>query len=250
MRRLFVLSAGVLQDRIVISEKNRLHHLKDVLRLMVGDTVRAFDEKGREFECVVSDVSQTVTLRIEKKSQSRRLPRPDICVFCAIPKGSRMDEAVDMLTQVGVEEIVPLLTERVIVKLDERAQAMKVKRWEKVVLAALQQSTGAHLTRVRSPMRMRQALLHAAGYDLKLIPTLAEASAGIRRQKLKDALAGRRPDRIAVFIGPEGDFTEEEVALAVEAGCIPVTLGDSVLRVETAAMAVSAFLRLYFHEDR
>jgi 16S rRNA (uracil1498-N3)-methyltransferase len=89
-------------------------------------------------------------------------------------------------------------------------------------------------------MRLKDVLSESADFDLKLIPTLAA-----KGKSLKDIFADSKPKNVLVLIGPEGDFTDEEIGLALKAGFIPVTLGDLVLRVETACLAVASFIRLY-----
>ena len=148
-----------------------------------------------------------------------------------------MDDIVDKLTQLGIDRIIPLKTERVVVKLDKHKEALRVERWRKITRSASIQSHRNKMP-VVEPIRTLAVLLSESDqFDLKLIPTLTGS-----RRKLKDCLEQVSVKNILVLIGPEGDFSDEEVGLAIKAGCVPVTLGDLVLRVDTAAIAVAAIL--------
>jgi 16S rRNA (uracil1498-N3)-methyltransferase len=151
-----------------------------------------------------------------------------------------MEEIIDKLTQLGIDRIIPLETERVIVRWDKDKEISWRQRWQKIALSAAQQSQRNTVPVVEPIQEVREVLSRSVFFDLKLIPTLVE-----RPQPLKDILAKSHPKNILVLIGPEGDFTLEEIESAKKAGCITVSLGNLVLRVETAAVAVASFLRLY-----
>jgi len=163
-----------------------------------------------------------------------------------MPKKDKMDNIVDKLTQLGVEKISPLRTERVIIRLDKNKESLRIKRWEKIALSAAKQSRRNSLP-VVGPVREIKEFINSEHkrFDLKIIPTL-----GIDVVKpLKTICENTLPKSILVLIGPEGDFTDEEVALAKKSGFLPVNLGGLVLRVEAAAVAVASFLRLYYGQD-
>ena len=111
---------------------------------------------------------------------------------------------------------------------------------QRFALAAAQQSKNNRIAQVESCKGLREVLAESDAYDLKLIPALIG-----KRRTLKEVLTGRNPGNILVLIGPEGDFTPRELQQAEESGCLPITLGESILRVETAAVAVASFIRLY-----
>jgi len=144
------------------------------------------------------------------------------------------------LTQLGVSKIIPLDTERVVVRLGQEKSKARLERWKKVAVSAAQQSQRSDIPLIEPVSKLKGVLAKAADYDLKLIPTLECPG----RKSLKEVFLKAEPKNILVLIGPEGDFSPAEVKAALKAGCIPVTLGDLVLRVETAAVAVAAFIRL------
>lgn len=258
MHRFFSPSQNISDDEIIITDKNDTHHIRDVLRLKEKDKVIVFDERGCEYDCLIEKLSGKIVLNILDKRLPQRRKITKITVACAIPKKSRMDDIVDKLTQLGVDTIIPLLTERVVVKLDKDKEVLRLKRWQKIALSAARQCQTNAIPVIEPVKNIKDVLSKAKGFDLKLLPTLSG-----RRKSLKEAINNLNRDsdhflknkkmvavpNILVLIGPEGDFSDEEVALAKKAGFIPVSLGDFVLRVETAAVTAASFIRFYFDEN-
>lgn len=241
MHRLFIPSQNISSNKIIVSDKPQIHYFKDVLRLKIKDTIIVFDERGNEYICFIKEMlKNAVQLKIKEKRPSKKSSRTQVSLACAMPKHSKMDEIIDKLTQLGVESIIPLETERVIVKLDKQKKILRKKRWERIALNASQQSQRSTIPVIDSIKGIKEVLAESKDYDLKLIPTLSG-----ERKLLKEVLDDCKPKNILVLIGPEGDFTPQEVDLAKKAGCIPIALGNLVLRVETAAVAVASFIRLY-----
>ena len=245
MYRFFSPIQNISDYKIIISDKRQAHYLKDVLRLKIKDKVIAFDEKQNSYNClIVKILSDKIILDIKKTTQPLgNQNRASLAIACAIPKKSNMDDIIDKLTQLGVERIIPLKTKRVIVNLDEEKSQLRLIRWQKIAQSAAQQSQRITLPIIEPIQDIKEAIAESKDYDLKLIPTLSG-----QRKGLREVLEKYKPRSILVFIGPEGDFTEDEVSLAKLAGCVPISLGSLVLRVETAAVAVASFIRL--NEDR
>jgi 16S rRNA (uracil1498-N3)-methyltransferase len=240
MHRLYSPSINISGDKIIVEDKAQVHHLKDVLRLEKGETVIIFDEKGREYLSKIEELSPGgISFKIQQICQGQSKPTAALAIACAIPKKSKIDDIIDKLTQLGVDKIIPLETERVIVKLDKHKKITRRKRWEKIALSAAQQSQRNSLPVISPVKSIEEVLSESGSYDLKIIAHLTG-----ERKTLKEIFNKSNFKNILVLIGPEGDFTPEEVSLALRAGFIPITLGDSVLRVETAAIAVVSFIRL------
>ncbi len=241
MHRFFTSSQNISGDKITISDKGQAHHIKDVLRLRPENEVIVCNEQGNEYIAVIEQLlPQNVILRIKEKYNFIASLKLQITVACAIPKKSKMDDIIDKLTQLGVERIIPLKTERVVAKLDKHKAILRQARWKKIALSASQQSQRKTLAIIEPIEDIKMVLSESGDFDLKLIPTLIG-----RRKPLKDVFVNSAPKNVLLLIGPEGDFTAEEVDLAKRSGCIPVSLGDLVLRVETAAVALVSFIRLY-----
>jgi len=241
MQRLYSSSKNIAGDKIIVDDKTQLHHLKDVLRIKVGNEVVVFDEQGNEYSTNVEEIlAQKLILKVKAKQKSIPVGRFKVTVACAIAKKGKFDDIVDKLTQLGVDKIIPLDTERVVVRLNKNKKASRLERWKKIALSAAQQSQRNSLPVISPVKSIEEVLSESGSYDLKIIPHLTG-----ERKTLKEIFNKGNFKNILVLIGPEGDFTPGEVSLALEADFIPVTLGDSVLRVETAAIAVAAFIRLY-----
>ena len=226
-------------ETLILSDAGQLHHLRDVLRLEPGDEIVIFAGQGEEYFCSIAGYSQQgveVSVKSRKKAKGGSL---DLTVACAIPKKNKMDEIVDKLTQLGVSKVIPMMTERSVVRLDDGSSEERVGRWKRVAKSAAQQSHRSSVLEILSVTDVEKVISGAGDYDLKLIATVIG-----ERRTLAEVLSKAVPRSILVMIGPEGDFSEEEVELAVRAGFAPVTLGDLVLRVETAAVAVASFFAL------
>jgi len=230
-------------DKAFISDSEQLHHLKDVLRLKVDDEVIVFDGKGNEYLGVITGLDREQAELKVTPVRSSRSSSTKLTVACAIPKGNRMDDVIDYLTQLGVERIIPMWTERVVVKLDDAKTEARLKRWQKIAQSAAQQSQRSKIPLIEPVASLKDVVSSSQDCDLKLIPNLAG-----ERRNMKDVVAEVRPKDVIVLIGPEGDFTPEEVALALSKGFIPVSLGDTVLRVATAAIAVASYIKFAFGE--
>lgn len=240
MYRLFCVFENAPAGTISISDYDRIHHLRDVLHVKTGEKIIVFDQKGNEYNSVIESItSKDVLLRIENTNKNIRKNAILITVACAIPKKSKFDDIIDKLTQLGVYKIIPLCTERTIIKLDSRKEKLRLERWNKIAVSAAQQSQRNTLPIIDPLTDIKQVVSESDDYDLKLIPALID-----ERKPLNQVVGVSHPKNILILIGPEGDFTPAEVFLAKEAGFIPVTLGELVFRVETAAVAVTSFLRL------
>lgn len=240
MQRFFSSFIDIAGDKIIISDQAQLHYMRDVLRLKEKEEIILFDHSGLEYNCLVLEIQEKeICLKIKAKV----MPKKDILqltVACAIPKHAKFDDLVNKLVQLGVTRIVPLETERVVVKLDQKKKDSRRRRWEKIAISAAEQSHRNILTGIDDIKKFKQFLNEAKSFDLKIIPHL-----GGKRNCLKEILAKGPYRNILVLIGPEGDFSDEEIKLACDLGFIPVTLGDTVLRVDTAAIAAASFIRLY-----
>jgi len=239
MQRLFVSSKNACKDIINIIDTGQLHHLRDVLRAKPGKRLLVFDENGVEYQAMLEALSPGgAALKIIKRSAGR-IRKLNLTVAVALPKKAKFDDIVDKLTQLGVARIIPMITERTIVMLDGAKAAARGLRWEKIARSAAEQSQRSDLPVIEAVKKLEEIIGECADYELKLIPALGE-----KHKTLKQALGAGKPKNMIIFIGPEGDFTPGEIALCQDAGFIPVTLGELVLRVETAAVAAASYIML------
>ena len=210
------------------------HHLLHVLRIEAGEQVAVFDGSGREAISMV-EVEQDgeVVLHI-LDSVDAKLPSVEITLLQAIPKGKRIDLIIEKGVELGVARFVPLVTARGVVK------ATKTDRWERVAISATRQCGISRVPEITSVMTVPDALDQYSGNGLFLIASLFDGAFPIQ-DVLKQARADK-VNKITLLIGPEGDLTEAEMKLALEKGGVPVSFGELVLRVETAAIYAASVI--------
>lgn len=207
-----------------------------VLRMKDGDEIEAIDSGASRFRARLVVRGGDVIARLEEllaESSAAILPR--ITVAQGVPKGVKMEFVVEKLTELGVAQIVPLVTERTIA----RAGQIKLDRWGRLAKAAAQQSGRDDIPEIAQPVTFETLLTTFPQYDLVLMPwELADPQA--LRETLPARLAGAR--EILVAIGPEGGFSHDEASAATAAGAHLIWLGRTILRTETAAMMLVAVI--------
>lgn len=229
-------------------EGGDVNHIRNVLRMSPGEQITVSSgEDSREYRCELAQIGETcITAKIMWVEESGAELPSRICLFQGLPKGDKMELIIQKAVELGVSEIVPMATKRTVVKLDQKKEASKRKRWNAISESAAKQSKRLVIPEVKSVMSFSEAVRYAGSFDVKLIPyELAEGMEESRR-----ILSSIAPGQsIAVFIGPEGGFDEQEVDLAKSVGTVPVTLGRRILRTETAGMTVLSIL-MYLLEGR
>ena len=233
-------------------------HLRNVLRLRVGDEAFVFDGEGREYACVVAGdtaagrgraAAETATLEVRGRVEPERAESPlDLTLAVALLKGEKFDLVVQKATELGVWRIVPVETKRADVRLlgrEGRDATDRVARWRRLALEAAKQSGRARLPEVSAPVAL-QTLLEAEAASV--------AASGEARRLFFTERGGRglsetigewptRPAKLTALVGSEGGWDDEEIARAVAAGWLAVTFGGRVLRAETAAIVVAGLLQ-------
>lgn len=230
MKRFFINRQDIQDNKIVISGKEA-HHIKDVTRLNINDRFLGIDGTGKLYTLRIANISDVIEAEIEKISE-KIMNMPRILLACALPKKGQMDYIVEKATELGVSEIIPVITRRTIVKVDKKNNDNKLNRWKSIAVEASKQSGRDKVTDIHNIMDFKDAVLFIGklGYHKRIIPCLSEGT-----KNLAELYIGYKRD-IVVLIGPEGDFTREEIAFASNAGFIPVSLGPLVLKVETACL--------------
>lgn len=216
------------------------HHLVNVLRAAKGDRVLLFDGEGRQATAEIVQIDPLVLSVVDRQDDVIG-KRQEIVLIQAIPKGKRMDLIVEKATELGVCRIIPVMTERVVARLDQEKSEGRVERWQRVALSAAKQCGTSIVPKVDNIRSFREIIQICPSFDLLLVGSL-DSDAPLLRVILRERLLSK-PGTVAVIIGPEGDLTRAEHISAVEAGAIPVSFGDLVLRVETAALFAMSAIR-------
>lgn len=218
------------------------HHAAKVLRLKQGDSCTVFDGCGRAVHAVVTQPPRSSGVLLTPGAACPPSPAVAHLTLCqSIPKGSNMDLIIQKAVELGVSAIIPLMTDRTIVRLNAREAEAKRQKWQRIALEACKQCGQNTLPEVALPVPFAEWLRQGVPDGLNVIASLAP---GVRpaRDVLEEARS-RYARKASLLVGPEGDFTDRETALALEAGFAPVTLGPIVLRVETAAFFGLAAMR-------
>jgi 16S rRNA (uracil1498-N3)-methyltransferase len=255
MHRFYIAPERWNPDDLVLTG-GEVHHARDVLRLKRGDKAVLFNGRGREITAETSDISPN-ELRFRKLTVTETPPlRCRITLGQAIPKGKNMDLIAQKAVEIGVAEICPLMSQRTVVDLDPETAAQKQAKWQQVAIEAAKQCGQNWLPNVRQPQTLKDFFGDVAvvvptteskdqrltqpppkPFDLQLIGSLQPDA-----QHLKKILGHylvehkRLPTSVLMMVGPEGDFTPAELSAARSHGCLPITLGPIILRVETAAI--------------
>ncbi len=233
----FFLPAADREQSVLTLEGREAHHALHSLRLRAGEPVTVLNGAGNTLSC---EVTQTGQNRLELKVIERAFVPPlpyEITLAQAIPKGKLFDDIIEKATELGVHRIVPLITQRTIPKWDKDEQANKVSKWQLVAIDAIKQSGSAWLPRIEAPMSVAQFATFQNQVELPLVGSLAGGARHPRSWfQSYHGEHRRKPWSLSVAIGPEGDFTPDELGALESAGARPITLGRLVLRTDTAAI--------------
>src|SRR5665647_369821 len=244
MPRFFVDKININDEKINIVG-NDVKHIKNVLRMHEGDSIQLCDGASMDYECIIEEFQNDLIMcHILFKGCSVTEPKVKITLFQGMPKGDKLENIIQKCIELGIAEIVPMLTRRTIVKFENKKDIdKKTTRFNKIALEAGKQCNRGAIPNVRKPMTIKGAIKYAKQFDLKIIAYENEKENRIKNI-ITEANNGDCKDykNIAIFIGPEGGFAEEEVELAFKEGIIPITLGKRILRTETAGPAILAML--------
>ena len=239
MHRFFVEPHQVAENTIRI-EGTDVNHIKNVLRMKVGDVLQISDGHNQQYLCSILSMESTeVVVSIEETlATSTELPSK-LYLFQGLPKGDKMEFIIQKAVELGVYEIIPVATKRAVVKLDEKKAAKKVERWNSIAESGAKQSGRNVIPAVMDVMSYNEALAYAKKLDVVLIPYELAEGMEETRQSIADIRQGQS---VGIFIGPEGGFEVEEVERAKMQGILPVTLGKRILRTETAGLTMLSIL--------
>ena len=231
----FYLPPPHAREDVLHLDGREAHHASRVLRLKPGDGAVVLDGAGNEFVCAVEDMGrESLSLAVQKKNT---IPAPpcSITLYVAVPKGKIIESIIQKAVELGARAIAPLLTERVVTRLDAKSAEQKREQWEQVAIEAMKQCGTAWLPEIKTPAPVEHFLAQKK-CELQLVGSLQKERRHPREVFQEyDKANGRLPRSAAAWIGPEGDFTPEELQAIQSGGAQAISLGRLVLRVETAA---------------
>jgi 16S rRNA (uracil1498-N3)-methyltransferase len=212
-----------------------------------GEEIIICDGQGKDCYCIIDRVSENEIIALVQtvKDTGTELGTR-ITLFQGLPKSDKMELIIQKAVELGVYEIVPVITKRVIVKLDDKKkEEKKLERWQAIAEGAAKQSGRGIIPIIKPVQTYAQAIAYAKTFDKNVIPY--ENAKGM--QNTREIMSGLSKHRtVGVFIGPEGGFEETEIDSAKQAGIDPITLGKRILRTETAGLAVLAMMVLVLDE--
>ncbi len=233
MHRCLVKTEELLADAFTLG-RDEARHLQTVLRVKPGDHVILFDGRGRTRAASITAVERH-GLSLIADAPVLEHPCPPCCLtlFACVSKGNRMDWTVEKAVELGVGRIVPVISDRTIVRLDADDGVAKVSRWARVAEEAARQCGAARVPEILSPIPFKACLQDVAASAPVFVAALTPTA-----KPLREALAAYAtpPPRAGWFVGPEGDFTPPELVALLATGALPVSLGPQVLRAETACL--------------
>ena len=246
MYHFFVSDDQVGESEICLTGKD-VNHIKNVLRMKMGETLSISAQKEYDYLCSIKEIGRDqILLQIEDiVMEGTELPC-EITLFQGLAKGEKMDWIIQKCVELGAARIVPVAMKRSVVKLDAKKAEAKSKRWNAIAESAAKQAGRSCIPMVSSVMTMQEALEEGKKCERRFLPY--EGAKGMKRTRklFSEISAG---ESIAVFIGPEGGFSDEEVEEAIRQGYEPMTLGKRILRTETAGMTVLGILMYLLEQE-
>jgi 16S rRNA (uracil1498-N3)-methyltransferase len=218
-----------------------LKHLRKVLRLGPGDSINVFDGTGKEFEAKLLSVDKTCALaEITASFQTEAEPEINLTLFQGLLKGEKMDLIIQKGVELGVRSIIPVITDRTVVQVDNNKSEKKALRWSKIAREASKQCRRAMVPHILEPISFDEAISESKRYEAALLLYENESKKCLK-ETLKCYIINKIKE-IALFVGPEGGFTPHEIEKYTNSGFDVAGLGRRILRAETAAISVISII--------
>ncbi len=240
MHRFYVPPAELRSPRFVLPEMESKHAVQ-VLRLQAGERLQVIDGVGNRYDCqIVNADRRAVTVEVQSQSFAA-FPAVPVEVFAPLAKGKAMDFIIQKATELGAMKITAVSTERCVAQVDAKDAEDKVDKWRQIAIEASKQSGREWLPEIPLPVSLKNSINHRENGSLDLIAALLPGARPIRQQFNAYAMKhGKQPQRVGIWVGPEGDFSPTEYEFLLNAGLFPINLGSHVLRCETAIIALLA----------
>lgn len=246
-RRFYAPSAAFAPDgKSLTLSAEETRHVRDVLRLQRGGEIYVFDGEGREYNCIIAEINrESARLDLIKQVEPESPESPlQLKLALALMKNEKVDLVLQKATELGVVRVIPVITARADIRIRDGEDARRrVTRWKRIALEAAKQCGRARLVEINEPVTF-DSLIDEPGQHKEPRVMFAER-AGTSFAKFSSSLSSR-PARLIALVGPEGGWTDEEIARARDAEWNIVTLGGRTLRAETAAIVVTGLLQHHF----
>ncbi|MHC4387616.1 MAG: 16S rRNA (uracil(1498)-N(3))-methyltransferase [Planctomycetota bacterium] len=242
MQRFFISDENMQGENVVLRGQ-QVHQIRDVLRMRPGDSIIVLDNRGWEYEVVLNSVGKSeIRGQVKAKREASGEPTAQITLHQSLLKQDKFEWILQKCTEVGVRRFVPLITQRGVIRTPDALSSKKLNRWRHIIIEAAEQSGRGLIPELAPPLDFEEAAVGLGSFDCSIIASPQTQGTGIQK-----ALQGgdkRAPSNVALLVGSEGGFTQEEMDSARTHGAIAISLGRRILRAETAAV-VAASLVLY-----
>lgn len=238
-----------MQENAILITGNDVNHMKNVLRLKVGDQVEICNQDTRQnYICEITMIEATcVETRIVEKVEGTAEGNITLHIFQGLPKADKMEWVIQKGTELGVSAFIPVSFKRSIVKLSGKEAIKKIERWQKIAEVAAKQSHRDLVPKVENIITVKEISNFIENYDLVLLAYENETENNLKKELLK--IKNTKENlRIAVVVGPEGGIEKEEVELLKKAGAKSVSLGRRILRTETVVLQIASIIMYELEE--
>ena len=243
----FFINKNQLKENKIRIAGELLKHLRDSLRIKKGEMIFCVDEEGTKYAVLATYTGQDLFVgEIIETTSKQKESAIYIHLVQAVPKGPKLDFIIQKTTELGINAITPVISDRSVVRIEKDRAEEKLRRWKKIAIEAAQQSNRLDVPDMALPISFHDYMASFKKGDLNLLLYEGEKKTGIKEVLTAAQEAKSEIKTIILLIGPEGGFSHEEVEMAVEAGFTPVSLGDLILRTETAPIAALSILRYEF----
>ena len=242
MPKFFVREEQIKDSCIHIINED-VNHIKNVLRLNVGDYIQICNRDTEEnYNAIIEEFqNSSIKCKIEKVIDSSSESNVYIHIFQGLPKADKMELIIQKCTELGVQEITPVDMERSIVKLNSKDEAKKIQRWQKIAEVAAKQSGRDKIMKVNNVLKFKEIPTDMNNYDSFIVTYEKEFDNTLKKELIN--LRSIKCPRIAILIGPEGGIDFKEIDILKENNAKIVTLGKRILRTETVALVVSGIIQ-------
>lgn len=232
MPKFFIKKDSIINSKLLLTGAD-INHIIKVLRKSTGDILEASDGEGSGYIIRISEIHKDKIIAEILEEKVEKCNDISVTLYQSIPKGDKMDLIVQKCTELGAARIVPFISERTVVVIDDKNKAKKVERWRKIGQEACKQCMRSTVPKVSDIYSYDKVVSEVSEYDLCVVAYEKE------NVSLKRILKENNSSKsLAVIVGPEGGFSETEIQRAVNNGTKSVSLGSRILRTETAGMII------------
>ncbi len=236
MYQFFIKQSQILNDDIVITGAD-VNHIKNVLRMGIGEKIEVTcKEDAMKYTCEIAEMTNgEIRGRVISSLKQDTELLSKVYLFQGLPKGDKMELIIQKAVELGVFSFIPFSSKRTVVKLDEKKEQGKQRRWQAIAESAAKQAKRAVIPEIKKVMAYEEALAFGRNLSRKLIAYECENDMQKAKEIIRSIKGG---ESVGIFIGPEGGFEKQEIDMAVAYGAEPISLGKRILRTETAGIAL------------